>query len=74
MPRRPGQFFEKVLDISEKIWYHNLTKGRRNKMIAEIIFWFFCLVGVVFFGGLFMSEETLEISKYTLDRINGNKY
>ena len=43
-------------------------------MIAETVFWIFCLVGVVFFGGLFMPEGTLEISEYTLDRINGNKY
>ena len=51
-----------------------LQKERGIKMIAEIIFWIFCLVGVVFLGGLFMPEETLEISEYSLDRMNGLKY
>ena len=43
-------------------------------MIGEIIFWIFCLVGVLFLGSWLMPDETLEVSEHTLDRINGNKH
>jgi hypothetical protein len=44
------------------------------KMIAEIIFWFVCLIGTFVMGGLVMPSEEMEISKYSLDRMNGLKY
>lgn len=43
-------------------------------MIGEIVFWFACLIGTFVIGGLVMSNEEMEISKYSLDRMNGLKY
>jgi hypothetical protein len=51
-----------------------LQKERGIKMIAEIIFWFVCLIGTFVMGGLVMPSEEMEISKYSLDRMNGLKY
>ena len=43
-------------------------------MIGEIVFWLVCLVGTFVVGGLVMPNESLKISKYSLDRMNGLKY
>ena len=51
-----------------------LQKERGIKMIGEIIFWLVCLVGIFVVGGLVMPNEGMEISKYSLDRMNGLKY
>jgi hypothetical protein len=52
-----------------------LQKERGNKkMIGEIVFWLVCLVGAFVVGGLIMPNEEMEISKYSLDRMNGLKY